>query len=149
MQNNLMNVFLCTCWRLWSPPCVSRLADVLEGFSWEKWSCFFTKDYIFTVFMHFYICLTVWKRCNIDALVWSKLSQESCGLPEWFLSEIVFLITWVILKGKIKCGSDCKKWITWTMKAILTPWFLILWCCCLWSILFSVALAWLCHQIRV
>lgn len=79
-----------------------------NGFPWEKWCCF--RKQFFILFLLFYICLAVWKRCNINALVLRKLSQESCGLPEWFLSGIYFLNHMVFFaKGKIKHGSEYKK----------------------------------------
>lgn len=47
-------------------PYVSRQEDLLEGFSLRKVKLF---SQTFIICLHFYICLTACKRCNIDVLV--------------------------------------------------------------------------------
>lgn len=99
----------------------------------------FTNEFDFLAFLYLSHCLK--KGCNTNAMVLRKLSQESCGLPEWFLSGICFLNYMFFPKGKIRFHSEYNKnLIAWAMK-LSALWFPIPWRCCLWSVLLRVALA--------
>lgn len=89
-----------------------------KGFPWEKWSCFH-KQFLFFSCIFISVSLSE-KRCDIQCLGFTKLSQESCGLPEWFLSRIYFKNYMFFPEGKIKCGWELnKKGVIWTMRVIL------------------------------
>lgn len=90
-----------------------------KGFPWEKWSCFH-KQFLFFSCIFISVSLSE-KRCDIQCLGFTKLSQESCGLPEWFLSRIYFKNYMFFPEGKIKCGWELnKKEVIWTTRVILS-----------------------------
>lgn len=84
VQNNLTKCFSLHQLKISFSSCVSRLADVLEGFSLREVELF--SQTIFILFFHFYICLTVWKKVWHSMLGFYK--TESGKL--WFARMVSF-----------------------------------------------------------
>lgn len=124
VQNNLTKCFSLHQMKISFSSCVSRLADVLEGFSLREGELF--SQTIFILFLYFYIYLTVWKKVWHSMLGFYK--TESGKL--WFARMVSFKNMFLKLhgffpEGKIKCGCDLKKKkikkkrVIWTMRVIL------------------------------